>query len=190
MTSPTSLTFRVQRLFTLPPLFSWSLSDRVFSDLSDLTCSQFSFGLTSALVFSDLSCYLIGSLCPKSTLKSHCDWWSVSRSVSLGVEPQIFIAVWQLRSCFYGAPSLARGRVCLLYMLLALASAVFLGSESLGTRDHILQSQIWDFPFCRLLGLAGSRWRCLCPVFHLVSYLLHSDGLEDTFFKGLRCSGN
>jgi hypothetical protein len=27
-------------------------------------------------------------------------------------------------------------------MLLALASAVFLGSESLGTRDHILLSQI------------------------------------------------
>jgi hypothetical protein len=30
----------------------------------------------------------------------------------------------------------------LLDMLLALASAVFLGSESLGTRDHILLSQI------------------------------------------------
>jgi hypothetical protein len=39
-----------------------------------------------------------------------------------------------------------RGRVYLLYMLLALASVVFLGSESLGTRDHILLSQIWDFP--------------------------------------------
>jgi hypothetical protein len=41
-----------------------------------------------------------------------------------------------------GAPSLTRGRVCLLYMLLVLASAVFLGSESLGIRDHILLSQI------------------------------------------------
>jgi hypothetical protein len=28
---------------------------------------------------------------------------------------QIFITVWQLRSCFCGAPSLRRGRVCLLY---------------------------------------------------------------------------
>jgi hypothetical protein len=37
---------------------------------------------------------------------------------------------------------LTRGRVGLLYMLLVLASAVFLGSESLGTRDHILLSQI------------------------------------------------
>jgi hypothetical protein len=58
-----------------------------------------------------------------------------------------------------GAPSLTRGRVCLLYMLLALASSVFLGSRSLGTRDHILLSQSWDFPFHRLLRLAGSRWR-------------------------------
>jgi hypothetical protein len=44
-------------------------------------------------------------------------------------------------------------------MLLALASAVSLGPESLGTRDHILLSQIWDFPFRRLLLLAGSRWK-------------------------------
>jgi hypothetical protein len=44
-------------------------------------------------------------------------------------------------------------------MLLALASVVFLGSESLETRDHILLSQIWDFHFRDLLRLAGSRWR-------------------------------
>jgi hypothetical protein len=36
--------------------------------------------------------------------------------------------VWKLRSWFRGAPSLTRGRVCLLYVPLALASAVFLGS--------------------------------------------------------------
>jgi hypothetical protein len=39
------------------------------------------------------------------------------------------------------------------------ASAVILGSESSGTRDHILLSQIRDFPFRRLLRLAGLRWR-------------------------------
>jgi hypothetical protein len=82
----------------------------------------------------------------------------VSQSVSLGVEPQS-ITLWQLRPCFCGAPSLTSGRVCLLYMLLVLASVVFLGSESLGARDHILLSRIWDFPFRRLLRLAGSRWR-------------------------------
>jgi hypothetical protein len=37
-----------------------------------------------------------------------------------------------------------------------LARAVILGSESRGTRDHILLSQIRDFPFHRLLRLAGS----------------------------------
>jgi hypothetical protein len=62
-----------------------------------------------------------------------------------GAHNHIFITLWQLWSCFCGAPSLMRGRVCLLYMLLALASVVFHGSKSLGTRDHILLSQIWDF---------------------------------------------
>jgi hypothetical protein len=38
-----------------------------------------------------------------------------------------------------------------LYMLLALASAIFLGSESLGTHGHILLSHFCDFPFRRLL---------------------------------------
>jgi hypothetical protein len=49
-----------------------------------------------------------------------------------GAHDQIFITVWQLQSCFYGASSLMRGRVCLLYMQLALASAVFLGAIFLG----------------------------------------------------------
>jgi hypothetical protein len=63
------------------------------------------------------------------------DGQSVSKSwcrVPSGAHGQIFIAVWQLRSCFCGAPSLTRGRVCLLYMLLALVSAVFPGSSPLG----------------------------------------------------------
>jgi hypothetical protein len=37
-----------------------------------------------------------------------------------------------------------RGRVCLLQLLLVFTSAVILGSESRGTRDHILLSQIRD----------------------------------------------
>jgi hypothetical protein len=51
-------------------------------------------------------------------------------------------------------------------MLLALASVVFLGSESFGTRDHLLLSQIWDVPFRRLLRLAGPRWRYSNPPPH------------------------
>jgi hypothetical protein len=94
--------------------------------------------------------------------------------------------MWQLRSCSCGALSLTRGRVCLLYMLLALARAIFLWSESLGTCDHILLSQIWDFPFRRLLWLAGSRWRYSIPspltAAQLVSPLcnLRADPTEDT----------
>jgi hypothetical protein len=40
--------------------------------------------------------------------------------------------VWQLRFWFHGEPSLTRGRVCLLYVPLGFASAVFLGPSPLG----------------------------------------------------------
>jgi hypothetical protein len=62
-----------------------------------------------------------------------------------GLRPD-FYTVTQLRVCWCGAPSLTRERVCRLQLLLVLASAVILGSESRGTRDHILLSQIRDFP--------------------------------------------
>jgi hypothetical protein len=106
--------------------------------------------------------------------KSHCDWRSVSKSwcrAPSGAHDQIL--VWQLRSCFSVAPSLTGGRACLLYILLALASAVFLGSESLGTRNHILLSQNWDFHFRRLLRLAGSRcWYSTPPPHEILPTVL------------------
>jgi hypothetical protein len=105
----------------------------------------------------------------KSKSKSHCDWRSVSKSwcrASSGAHDQIFITVWQLWYFSCGAPSLTKGRVGHLYLLLALASAVFLGSKSLGTRDHILLSQILDFNFRRLLRLTGSWWRYSTPPPH------------------------
>jgi hypothetical protein len=46
-------------------------------------------------------------------------------------------------------------KVCILQMPLVLASTVILGSESRETRYRILLSQIRDFPFRRLLRLAG-----------------------------------
>jgi hypothetical protein len=90
---------------------------------------------------------------------------TVSRPVCLGIRhpfwayDQIFVTVRKLRVCSCGAPSLTRGRVCRLQLLLAFASAVIFGSESHGTREHILQSEVRDLPFRRLLRLAGLRWR-------------------------------
>jgi hypothetical protein len=62
--------------------------------------------------------------------------------------------------------SLSRGQVCRLQLLLVLASAVILGSDSRGTRDHILLSQIRNFSFPCLLRLAGLRWRYWTPPPH------------------------
>jgi hypothetical protein len=53
----------------------------------------------------------------------------------------------QLNTCLHSpsvTSSLTRGWICSLQLLLALARAVILGSESSGTRDHILLSQIQD----------------------------------------------
>jgi hypothetical protein len=100
----------------------------------------------------------------------------------------------QLRVCNFIAPSLMRGRVCnlLVQLLLGLARAVTLGSKSSRTHDHILLSHLklpqpggpgpriyipqelggrvippgTGFPLCRLLRLAGQRWRYSNPPPH------------------------
>jgi hypothetical protein len=91
-----------------------------------------------------------------------------------GACDQIFITVKLLQVCWCGALSLMRGWVCNLLLLLALVSAVIFGSESRGTRDHILLSQIRDFPFRRLLRLAGLRWRYSTLPPHGISLFIFS----------------
>jgi hypothetical protein len=96
-------------------------------------------------------------------------------------EDQIFITVRQLWVCWCGTPSLTRGRVCRLQLLLALASAVILGSFTVsGSRlsqpgrpgPHICIPQEQGdpvippgtgFPFRHLLQLAGLQWRYSNP---------------------------
>jgi hypothetical protein len=125
---------------------------------------------------------------------------TVSRPVRLGVRhpsetsDQFFflleIFFRQLRVCYFVAPSLTRGRVCNLLLLVVLAIAVPLRSESRRTQDHILLSQFLrlpqpggpgphiyipqeqggqvippgtGLPLRCLLRLAGLRWRYSIP---------------------------
>jgi hypothetical protein len=77
-------------------------------------------------------------------------------------EPTTKIFIVQLNTCGYTPYVtfyLTRGWICRLQLLLVLASAVILESESRGTRDHVLLSQIRDFHLCLSLRLAGLRWR-------------------------------
>jgi hypothetical protein len=89
------------------------------------------------------------------------DWWFTTNQFVLApspLRPTTRIFPPNLNTCGhspYVTFSLTRGWVCRLQLLVALVSAFILGSESRGTRDHILLSQIRDFPFCRLLRLAG-----------------------------------
>jgi hypothetical protein len=97
------------------------------------------------------------------------DWRSTANQFVLAPSPlrltvRFFFS--QLNTCShipYIISSLTRGWICYLQLLLALTGAFLLGSEFRGTRDHILVSQIRDFPFCRLLRLAGLRWRYSTP---------------------------
>jgi hypothetical protein len=97
-----------------------------------------------------------------SRVESYVTTDGQSASISWNKTP-----IWGLWPDFYYCQSVAGllmwGVLSDERLLLVLASAVIPGSESCGTRDHILLSKIRDFPFCRLLWLAGLRWRYLIP---------------------------
>jgi hypothetical protein len=123
---------------------------------------------------------IILASCDTASLSSVMIWFSkvkvkvtlrlmVSQSVSLGVEPHLgHMTRYLFLSDSYGLVlwgALSHERTGLSFVYTAGPfQRVFLGSESLGTREHILLSKIWDFPFRRLLRLAGSRWRYRPPL--------------------------
>jgi hypothetical protein len=83
----------------------------------------------------------------------------------------------QFRVCCCSVLSLTTGRICSLQLLLGLASAVFLGSESSGNRDHILLYQFWYSPSWRagFLYLFPPRKReaQLYPQVHWLSVVVY-----------------
>jgi hypothetical protein len=131
-----------------------------------------------------LACSFLSNHPTAATTASHIatDGQLISKSLCRapsGTYGHIFITLWQLRS-------LTRRRVCLFQILLALASVVFLGSQSVWTRDHILLSQIWDFTFRHLLRFAGSR-SDLPQVLLLVTYPLHGPHRKQLFQEFFHC---
>jgi hypothetical protein len=79
------------------------------------------------------------------------DWRFTTNQFVLATSPLKFTTsnFFKLNTCFhspYATSFLTRGWVCHLQLLLALASTVFLRSESCGTHDHILLSQSRDSP--------------------------------------------
>jgi hypothetical protein len=74
--------------------------------------------------------------------------------------------IFQLNTCGcspYVTFSMTRGCVCPLQLLLGLASAVILRSESRGTHDSILLSQIRDSPHPPRIGSHGNNTRHWVP---------------------------
>jgi hypothetical protein len=82
---------------------------------------------------------------------------AVSQATNWVPRPDFYCCQTVCRGCWCGAPSLTREGVCRLQLLLVLASAVILGSETRGTHDHVLLSQIRD----------SSTWRARTPYLYL-----------------------
>jgi hypothetical protein len=133
-----------------------------------LTLVLTNFGY-SFLLFTDKISIIVSLWFSYSRVESYVTTDGQSASLSWNKAP-----IWGLRRDFYychtvaglsmwRALSLTRGRICRLQLLLTLVRAVIFGLEYRKTRDHILLYQIRDFPFCRLLRLAGQRWKFMIP---------------------------
>jgi hypothetical protein len=147
-------------------LRSWLTPLESDPDSLDWAASFYYSGLTPLLLtpFADSSLQSRAeqsiSLLPAISRHDH-SW----HRAPMGPVAIYLLLVWQLRFFFFLWGALSDERTGLTFIYAA-ASAIFLWSEPLGSRDHILLSHIWDFQFCRLLRLAGSRWRYSIPPPH------------------------
>jgi hypothetical protein len=106
--------------------------------------------------------------------KSLCDWrQSISKSwcrAPSGTHDQIFITLWQLQTCFCGAPSLTRGRVCLTTRRVIVEVCDELSSNFVplinpwrepteNTALLLLRACLLEFPRDRLSASPWARWR-------------------------------
>jgi hypothetical protein len=91
------------------------------------------------------------------------DWMSlmlrpkVRPPVCLGIEPDSYYCQTVVGLLMWGALSDERTGLSFTIAVGPRQRNLF-GAKSRGTRDHILVSQIRDFPFRRVLRLAGLRW--------------------------------
>jgi hypothetical protein len=139
-------------LFTL----LWNMSNTDYCPLLSKRATEINVKLSNSPISKEFTQSYI-----TTDSQSASPSWGVRRPS--GTRDQFFflleIFFRQLRVCYFVTPSLTRGRVCNLLLLLVLASAAPIGSESWGTRDHILLPQFLRLP--QPGGSSGRRapWR-------------------------------
>jgi hypothetical protein len=135
---------------SLSSIHCWPLPEQSFSGPSPLGLATISYCLRFETSLFVASLRLARSwwryltppphgYCFGSKSKSHCDWQSVSQSVSKswcqapsGAHDQIFITVWQLLSCFLGCPLWLEDEFVFCICCWPLPAQSFLGPSALG----------------------------------------------------------
>jgi hypothetical protein len=149
------------------------------TELDWLRSSLFDIHLESSLALLSLS--LVGRHSWLSESELYYDRQSVGQSVLVsGAYDQIFIIVRLLRVCWYGVPSLTRGQICRLQLLLSSPTQSFSGPSPAGlmTTFYCLRFETPPTWSTRSLYLypPGTGWPSYTPrhrVFYLCMYIIY-----------------